>query len=465
MLYKKLALLFTFAGSLSFAGYQYSANHVSTPTTTTKHINQSPTKPNCCTKTKCAKPEQAKLLTIDKPIAKFCVFKTLFREESAHGFLVYKTPKNIQSAIQKGLKWAIKAQQKNGGWGAGLQSKQQIRDPHAVKTDPATTAMISMALLRCGSSLTEGDHAEVLVNATNYLLDEIKSTKKNAFITSKRGTQIQGKLGQNIDAVITAQYLSNLLTKTDEKHELVSKIKAALDICVKKIQNTQDAKGRTSGGSWAGVLQSSMASSALEAAEVNGAKVDKKKLQAAQDYQESNYNPSTGTSNSADGAGIVLYSMSSSVRNSAKRARKVREEFEQAKKEGKVAQNAEITPSALEDIGYSRDEAIKYNTSYKVYESAKTQAQTARVMNGFGNNGGEEFVSFLQTGESMVVGNDDAWEKWYENVSAKMLVIQNSDGSWNGHHCITSPAFCTATCLLILSINNDAKILSSIGAK
>ena len=103
------------------------------------------------------------------------------------------------------------------------------------------------------------------------------------------------------------------------------------------------------------------------------------------------------------------------------------------------------------------------NASYNVYESAKKQAQTDRVMNGFGNNGGEEFISFLQTGESMVVGGDDTWKKWYDNVSAKMLAIQNNDGSWNGHHCITSPSFCTATCLLILSINNDAEILSTMG--
>ncbi len=80
-------------------------------------------------------------------------------------------------------------------------------------------------------------------------------------------------------------------------------------------------------------------------------------------------------------------------------------------------------------------------------------------MNGFGNNGGEEFISFLQTGESLIVKKDNDWKTWYDNVSGKIIKIQNDNGSWNGHHCITSPVFCTATCLLILTIENDIKTL------
>ena len=84
-------------------------------------------------------------------------------------------------------------------------------------------------------------------------------------------------------------------------------------------------------------------------------------------------------------------------------------------------------------------------------------------MNGFGSNGGEEFLSYLQTGESMMIGKDDGWDKWYDNISGRMLKIQNDDGSWSGHHCITSPVFCTATSLLILSITNDADKLMEQG--
>ena len=106
---------------------------------------------------------------------------------------------------------------------------------------------------------------------------------------------------------------------------------------------------------------------------------------------------------------------------------------------------------------------MKYSTAYEVYNSAKVQAQRDDVMDGFGSNGGEEFLSYLQTGESMVIGKDNSWQQWYDNISGRMLKIQNNDGSWNGHHCITSPVFCTATSLLILSINNDIEKLIEIG--
>jgi hypothetical protein len=86
------------------------------------------------------------------------------------------------------------------------------------------------------------------------------------------------------------------------------------------------------------------------------------------------------------------------------------------------------------------------------------------VLSGFGNNGGEEFLSFLQTGESMIIAKDNGWRNWYGATTDRLLAIQNNDGSWQGHHCITSPVFCTATSLLILSINNDIDELMAQGA-
>ena len=135
------------------------------------------------------------------------------------------------------------------------------------------------------------------------------------------------------------------------------------------------------------------------------------------------------------------------------------------KSQGTLEESAPATAESLEKIGFDKDDAMKYSTAYEVYQSAKVQAQRADVMDGFGSNGGEEFLSYLQTGESMVIGKDNAWQQWYDNISGRMLKIQNNDGSWNGHHCITSPVFCTATSLLILSINNDIESLTKIGQK
>lgn len=399
-------------------------------------------------------------------IPKGCVFRTVMGEEKSDSFFIYKTSERIATSIDRGLTWVARAQQKNGGWGAGSHARQDIRDPHAVSSDPATTAMVSMALLRTGNTLTRGTYAAHLRNATEYLLQAVESSSPNSSnITSQTGTQIQSKLGNNIDVVLTSQYLTNLLEELDNDVAMRNRVKRAVEVCIVKIQNAQSANGSMEGSGWAGVLQSSFATNALEAAEAQDLKVDDEVLAKAREFQKKNYDSKSGNVNTDMGAGVVLYSVSGSTRASAKEARRVQEEIDRAKQDGRLPKSAAPSAANLEKIGFAKDEAIKHATAYEVYNSAKVQAQREDVLSGFGNNGGEEFMSYLQTGESMIIGKDNDWNKWYDNTSGRLIQIQNNDGSWSGHHCITSPVFCTATCLLILSVNNDVERLVKQGEK
>jgi hypothetical protein len=399
-------------------------------------------------------------------IPKGCVFRTVMGEEKSDSFFIYKTPGRITTSIDRGLAWVARAQQNNGGWGAGSHARQDIRDPHAVSSDPATTAMVSMALLRTGNTLAKGDYAAQLRKATEYLLQAVESSAPNSSnITTQTGTQIQSKLGNNIDVVLTSQYLTNLLDHLGTDITMRNRVKRAVEVCVTKIQNAQSANGSMEGSGWAGVLQSSFATNALEAAEAQDLNVDEEVLAKAREFQKKNYDSKSGNVNTDMGAGVVLYSVSGSTRASAKEARRVQEEVDRAKQDGRLPKSAAPSAANLEKIGFAKDEAIKHATAYEVYNSAKVQAQREDVLSGFGNNGGEEFMSYLQTGESMIIGKDNDWNKWYDNTSGRLLQIQNNDGSWSGHHCITSPVFCTATCLLILSVNNDVERLVKQGEK
>lgn len=393
-----------------------------------------------------------------------CVYMTLMGEQSSEQFSIYKNDENLNLAVRDGLSWLSKAQLPNGGFGAGSHSAQHVRDPHAVPADPATSAMVGQAYLRSGTTLNKGEYKAELKKLIDYLLETVEATPKEAdYITTVRNTQIQSKLGQNIDAVLTAQFLANLIDRDlngiDKK-----RVERCLDICVSKIEKGTDATGRQKGAGWAGVLQSGLATSALEAAQSVGAELDEVVVTAAKNYQKSNYDAKTNTAKTEDGAGVMLYAVSGSVRGSAKDARKAKELIEKAKQKGDLDKDAEINAKNIAIAGgISQDEALGYATSYNVYESAKKTAQRDDVLNGFGNNGGEEFLSFLQTGESLVVSKDDDWKTWYDNMSGRILKIQNEDGSWNGHHCITSPVFCTATSLLILTVENDIDYLSKMG--
>ncbi len=399
-----------------------------------------------------------------REIPKGCVFRTVMGEERSDSSFIYLTPDRVAVSITRGLSWIARAQNQNGGWGAGSHYRQDVMDPHAVQTDPATTSMVAMAILRSGSTLTSGEYSNQLSKALKYLLNAIETSSADSYnITQLTGTQIQTKLGANIDVVLTSQFLSNILEHTTHDKALQERVKKNLNTCVAKIQQAQDKDGSMRGDGWAGVLQSSFATTALEAAQANGAAVDEDALKKSREFQKNNYDAKTGESKTDRGAGIVLYSVSGSTRASAKEARRVQEEMESAKRAGKLPQGAAPSAENLEKIGFSKDDAIRYSTAYEVYQSAKQTAQRDEVMDGFGNNGGEEFLSYLQTGEGMIIGKDQSWKTWYENMSGRLIKIQNNDGSWNGHHCITSPVFCTATCLLILSVNNDVERLIKMG--
>jgi len=402
---------------------------------------------------------------IKQTINKGCVIQTVFGNEDADSNFIYKTPESMIASVGEGLDWIVKAQHQNGGWGAGSHYNQKELNPHKVNPDPATTSIVSMAILRSGSNLTEGKYSGQLQKGLNYLLTIVEKAGNNPRITQEVNTQIQRKLGNNIDVVLTAQLLSNILAYVDHDEELKQRVKHNLDVCVFRIQQSVDKDGKIKGAGWAGVLQSSLAGAALESAQYNGADVDVEKLNKSREYQKDNYDAGSGSVKTSDGAGVVLYAVSGSARNSAKEAREVKERMKRAKKEGKLSEDEEVTVDNLVKIGYSKDKAVKMNTSYKVYTSANKMAQRGDVMTGYGNNGGEEFLSFLQTGESMIISKDEGWKQWYDNISGRLVKIQNNDGSWSGHHCITSPVFCTAVAVLILSVNNDIDKLMAIGAE
>lgn len=388
-----------------------------------------------------------------------CVMRTIFGDPQPGVDLNIYTENfrraKIDSAINLGKQWLLQAQAKSGGWGAGTHARQDIVDPNAVQQDPASTAMCTMALMRLGEKMEGTPNSEALKKAVEFLLQSVEKSSDDAInITTLTGTQPQIKLGQNIDVILTSQCLTNLLHQVGSNMELSKRLNAAIQKCVGKIQKAQDNNGSTRGGGWAPVLQSAFAVNAIELAQANNIKVDDKKLEEARDYQKKNFSPA-GNAATADAAGVMLYAVSGNARATAKEKRRVQEVLKKAKQEGRITSDTTVTAANLQAAGLSVNESEQLVTSYQLNTYANKRAQDGDVISGFGNNGGEEFVSFLLTGESLIIGGGAEWEKWYQNTSTILSNIQNKNGSWQGHHCITSPVFCTATCLLILGIDKD----------
>ena len=395
-----------------------------------------------------------------KEVEKACVFRTLIGIEKFDTSKVKFDTRLLERALESGITWLLKAQQSNGGWGAGSHSSQNIRDPHAVPADPASTSLSAMALLRTDPKPFNGKYSDALIKAVNFLVEAVETSSPQSFnITNLNNTQPQSKLGKNIDVILTAQFFTNALHSIGDDVQLKKKMQNALDKCIAKIQKGQNSDGSFKDGGWAPVLQSALANNALENARNMGAKVDDKVLDKSRKYQKDNYDVKTNSAMTGDGAGVMLYSISSSSRASAQEARAAADTIAKAKKQGKLRPDAKVTEENLVVIGYSTTEAEKLATAYKINKASATRAQEKDVLAGFGSNGGEEFLSYLMTGESLIISGGDEWKKWYEKMSGRLTQIQNNDGSWSGHHCITSPVFCTATCLLVLSIDKDIEFL------
>ncbi len=78
------------------------------------------------------------------------------------------------------------------------------------------------------------------------------------------------------------------------------------------------------------------------------------------------------------------------------------------------------------------------------------QVKNEQFVAGFGNNGGEEFLSFMNISETLVLKGGKDWEEWDTKMLKGLEKAQDKDGSWQGHHCITGKTFCTAGALLVL---------------
>jgi len=388
---------------------------------------------------------------------------TLFLSVTASKSVEPTLPSPSQSPpyVQNAVSWLAKAQFQNGGWGAGSHVRQDILDPKAVQVDPATTALSAMALVRAGNTLKQGEYADNVRRALNYLLEQVEaSPEEGSNITSLSGTQPQSKLGSNIDVSLCAQFLSRILPHVGQKTSLEKRVTVGLDKCLRKLQRGQNSDGSFAGGTWAGVLQSAMANSALELGQAAGREVDEDAMLRSKEYQQGNLDETSGEVKTDAAAGVSLYALTGTQRATARDARKAEEILKDGKDKGVLRGNAEASVDNLVKAGTPRPEAEKLMRSFKQNQIGRQRLEDEQVLSGFGNNGGEEYLSHMMTSESLVITGGNDWLDWSQKMGRRFEKIQNPNGSWSGHHCITSPVFCTAAVVLAMTADRDADLLA-----
>jgi hypothetical protein len=358
---------------------------------------------------------------------------------------VFQLAADTISWHQKGVNWLIDAQSPNGGWGAGSHANQNLRDPHAVQTDPATTAFAAMTLMEAGGPLNENPYQKQILKALNRILQDIDQRPSDGRITSLTGTQPQVKLGANIDASIALEFLTKIRQQIHDP-EYEEKIDTAAVICINMLQAKQNPNGSWADGGWAPVLQSAMANNALQSATTGYAISDSVLIRGSR-YQASNF--TMDGINVSEGAGVPLYVLTSTQRATAEEAKEAGIILDEAVVTGlKVTLEEKDLSYAIQTTGVKRDKAKRLAKSYIINKSVTKELQKEEIWDGFGSNGGEEYLSYKMNSESLEKQGYDDWLKWRHDIEPKFKQAQNSNGSWSGYHCITSPVFCTAAVLL-----------------
>lgn len=357
--------------------------------------------------------------------------------------------KALSGQVKKGLEWLVAHQLPSGGWGQGDESAQMgaamenMRDVANV----ADTAMAVLALMRAGSTPAKGPHRTAVRRGLEYILSEIEaSDEQSLYVTQVRGTRVQGKIGTYVDT------FTSLIVLTEAKGSMATarenqRLQAALSKVLRKIERNQQQDGTWDNQGWAPVLTQSMAAKGLNRAAQAGEAVDEDALRKVEAQARGQFDARTGSFGDGGSAGVGLYAGAANV--ASQRDAVTTRKSKQGKLERELAQAG--TPAERQAAQAKLAENKQAEQATLAAEDALlARLDDASFVQGFGNNGGEEFLSYMLVSEALVAKGGEEWNTWDAKITNLVNKVQNGDGSWTGHHCITGRTFCTAAALLVL---------------
>lgn len=376
-------------------------------------------------------------------------------------------PKPLSPAVKKGLAYLVKTQQPDGGWnqGGGWRTREgggRIEGPNVEDpSDVGNTCLALLALLRAGNTVTEGEYKDAVRKGLEFVLAHVeKADWESLRLGNVQGTQIQSKIGPYVDLFAANLLLAEFRGKAGDLEE---RLINGLEKTMTKIVRNQQKDGRFAGNdAWASTLSVGIANKGIARAKERGALVNEEALkkilvQATEAPKPRTEKPIAGGAGASDraliaplgeDAGIRLYRAGQSTSNVQDVVNSLAREAAQAR-QVLASPNASAAEKAEAERKLQAFDALKKRNE-AVQSDLARNLRDERFLAGFGSNGGEEFLSFLNIGETLVLRGGKEWEEWDARMVRGLEKAQNSDGSWSGQHCITGRTFCTATALLVL---------------
>ena len=304
--------------------------------------------------------------------------------------------KESLAAVDKGLAWLDRTKIARGGYRVDIGQAEDI----------GCTAMVGLAMLADGSTPTKGPNKRKLQAIVSYLVKKIEVMPASN-ITAKTNTQLQSKIGRQAHSFFALLFLTQIVGESHLR-ELTLNSSRKLAQAVTSAQLPNGGWGRES---WAPTLGTVMGWTSLRSAHFAG----------------------------LDVAG--------SPEKTAEHLIKTMES--QAARQNWMHQLYKNAAGIRVLYAMQKDDKEIVKTSFRDVLALVNKGNTA-----FNQAGGEEYLAFHLITETMLQKGGEDWNTWFPKVRDKICDVQNKDGSWTGHHCITSRTFCTAAACMVLSAPN-----------
>jgi len=359
--------------------------------------------------------------------------------------------------IEKGMKWLVSVQGKDGGWGQDGGETSYVRQGERLESngnDVANTAVAAEALVQAGNTPTSGLYRQSLTRAVRFVLEHVEqSPVEGLAVTDLKGTQIQRKLGPYIDTFLTSKLLADLDGNMGDA-QANARVRQGLEKCVAKVEKSQlkDGSWNIAGG-WAPILGTSLASQSLYAANSKGVRVEQRAMAQVDSYTARTFSPpSAGVAGGV--AGGIGSGGGAGVGSGVASVRAMTADVSAASAGVSLYKRAQ----ELEQLSRTPEDRKKNSEQIGAIEA---QLADPRFVTGFGSIGGEEFFSYLNISDSLRRAGGPEWERWTRDMKAKILTMQNEDGTWAGHHCITGRVAVTSAAILMLVADRDKTFLNA----
>jgi hypothetical protein len=372
-------------------------------------------------------------------------------------------PKPINETVKRGLAFLVAQQLPNGGWGQGEEATNMrgSGEPASI-ANVGDTCIAALALIRAGNTPQSGRYAANVAKAVAFVRAQVeKSSATDLYVTDVRGTRLQSKLGTYVDTFLASLLFAEVKGKMGDA-DGDKQVVACLEKVVGKISKNQKDDGGWANAGWAPVLAQSIAAKGLNRAAQNGVAVDGTVLARVENHARANFQPAArGVGGIGGGAGGFKMEGAASVplyagaANAAAGQDAVNTRVQKEHDLKKVADDAKAPAEKREQARDELKHVAKDNEQARQAQANATRAVVAQLgdkqfVAGFGSNGGEEFLSYMQISETLLVKGGKEWQDFDKSMTENLGRIQNPDGSWSGHHCITGRTFCTSAAILVL---------------